>query len=693
MPNAAFVCIAPFPTTSLPSSSRCRLSRLLLRPPPSFPQPLRHVSFTACAESADRRAPSSPDDDTDIFVLEDSTTNSIPFNDYPFSIPSSRVPRHGLTLTDVALVLCVVCVVYGLVVTTSNLFSTTPYSSLSIQTSLSLLPSYAAQSLTRMTAAYLISLLFSISYAYLAYRFRFAASTLILLIDILQSIPLLSFLPGVVLALIAIFPGARIGVELAAVFLLVTSMAWNLLLGFYQVLLGLPSDLHDVASAFQLSPWKRFWTLELPAGATSLVWNSVLSVAGGWFFLISIESFQLGARDFKLPGLGSFLAAAAEAADYPAICAALAVIVAIIVAVDFAVWRPLMAWTAKFNHSATAAGTTEDRPKSIVLNALQKSSLVRAIHTTFIAPAWDDFVNLRYRNPLTGSLLFNSSPLSTTSSTSAITQQQQHPVHTLRRAVCAVTSNVPHALALALPFAAWPVLAVTAYAASTMVRTLSPQSWLLIGTSALATFARVLIALSLSLLWTIPAGVAIGRSPALARTVQPLVQVAASIPATALFPFVLLFLARLGGGLHAGSVALMMLGTMWYILFNVIAGAQAIPSELFDVDRVYTSDAGWKAKWTTWRSLILPGVFPYLVTGVVTAVGGAWNASIVSEYVIFHGQILKTNGLGALISSAAAAGDYPLLLASTVVMSLLVLLTNKLVWAPLYNLAETKYRI
>lgn len=678
-----------------------------------------------CQES-DQTQPLSPppDDDDDIFVLEDDHPGLA--NDDVKTV-WSQLPKSSTTtlkrtafFTDAIIFLSIIAIVYGLVVTTGSLFSSTPYSSLAIDTSLSVLPWYAAQSLTRMIAAYVVSLVFSLGYAYLAYRVQFAAKVLILVIDVLQSIPLLSFLPGVVLGLIAIFPGARIGVELAAVLLLVTSMAWNMLLGFYQSLTGIPRDLQDVSKSFKLSPWKRFWSLELPAGAITLVWNSIISVAGGWFFLISIESFELGNRDFKLPGLGSFLAVAAESADFKAIFAGLVVVIAIIVTIDFFLWRPLIAWSTKFTYGANSGN---ERPRSFVLNTLQRSTLIRGVHKSFISPAWDDFVNLRYRNPFTGRELFafdrnedfkpayieieksrNRISSQRSGSVSAATQAMAIPppsnsvsskslVGTLIKAITDVVQYIGPAILMGIPLGIrigiWPLLTYCAVQALQIVRIIPLESWMAIGTSAVATFGRVLAALTLSLLWTVPAGVAIGRNAKLSSIVQPIVQIAASVPATALFPFLLLFLARLGGGLEIGSIALMMLGTMWYILFNVIAGAQAIPAELFDVDEVYNK-SGWLQRWKT---LVMPGIFPYLITGIVTAVGGAWNASIVSEYVVFQGGILKTHGLGALISEAAATGNYAVLLAATVVMSLLVLLTNKFVWSPLYRLAETKYRM
>lgn len=636
---------------------------------------------------ADERVTDADDDIEETFVMEEGLDAAAAPLTSALATPARADGRTAAS--DAVLVAAIIALAYGLVGTTMRLFSTAPVASLAIGTSLNVLPWYAAQSLTRMAAGYIISLIFALSYAYVAYRVDVLAQLMLLVIDVLQSVPLLSFLPGVVLGLIAIFPGQRIGVELAAVLLLFTSMAWNMLLGFYQSLRGIPRDLVEVAHAFRMSKWKRFWTLELPAGAIGLVWNSVISVAGGWFFLISIESFELGNKDFRLPGLGSFLAAAANMGDYKAILAGLAVVIAVIVIVDFLLWQPLIAWSSKY----TFGGRSEEaRAKSPVLLFLQRSVLVRAVHARILGPLWESFVNLGEggvdtRRAASGlheardgmgkmgwKMLMNSSLIKLVKRIAENKQRAE------------ILRYLSQALIAALAFG---LVCVSAQHSVQMMKTIPFSTWISLGTASVLTFGRVFIALALSLLWTIPAGVAIGRNRDLSAKLQPVVQIAASVPATALFPFVLLFLAKLGGGLQIGSVALMMLGTMWYVLFNVIAGAQAIPAELFDVDSMYNK----KGHWWRWRTLVLPGIFPYLITGIVTAVGGAWNASIVSEYVVFRGGVLKTHGLGSLISEAAASGNYPLLLAGTVAMSALVLLTNRLVWEPLYRLAENKYRI
>ncbi|KAJ8906967.1 hypothetical protein NDN08_003450 [Rhodosorus marinus] len=618
-------------------------------------------------ESSPKKGHDPEDEEIFVFEQEEENLDSLIVLEAPkvFRPPGSfRADLvTELSVSDLVLLCSLVAVVYGLATASVSVMSG-PYVAAVVSTDISKLPWYTLLSTTRIFLGYLVSLVFAIVYAYCAYRIPFAAKALVLIIDILQSIPLLSFLPGVVLGLMALFPGQRAGVELAAMLLLFTSMAWNMVLGFYQSLCTIPRELLEASQVFGLSSWKRFWTLELPAGAMGLVWNSIVSVAGGWFFLISIESFELGNQDFRLPGIGAFLASAAEHANYAAISWGLLSLVAVIVVADFVVWRPLVAWSSKFSYgSGTAA---QMAPKSSVLNFLQRSQVTRALHDKLLSQMWLGFVELfpssrktRYITPSTSEKRVQSAAL-------------------IRSAVFAL---------LSVSFAA--TIGYAGYKAVGVLSVLPLRVWLGLGVDALYTLGRVLVALVLSILWTVPLGVAVGRDPALASRLQPLVQIFASVPATALFPFVLLALVRLGNGLQIGSIVLMMLGMMWYILFNVIAGAQAIPPELFEVDSIYGKESVVKR----WKTLILPGIFPYLITGIVTAVGGAWNASIVSEYVIFQGNTISTRGLGSAISVAASTGDYSVLLAGTLVMCGLVLLTNRFVWGPLYKLANTKYRL
>jgi NitT/TauT family transport system permease protein len=573
----------------------------------------------------------------------------------PLTPANKTLERSAWTWQDGLLILAIFCLILVIVQTASK-FSSDYNPNYTIETTLNVLPEYTAQTLLRMAAAYFLSLLFTLVYAYSAYRFPLAAKILIPLLDILQSIPVLSFLPGVVLALVTLFPGQRIGVELASIILIFTGMTWNMTFSFYQSLSAIPQELKEAAQVYRLNAWQRFWTLELPAGAIGLVWNSVMSVAGGWFFLIAIESFTLGDQNFNLPGLGSYLGKAANEGNFGAIGWGLAVLIGVIIALDFLIWQPLIAWVEKFKYQSVEATNV---PQSNVLDFLRRSATLRVLKSR-ISPIRGSFDRGLARAFAPANLPTNSRKKS--------------------RIGKWINWIFVSGFALIVLWGTWEAVL--------LLRLLSLFDWQKVMGGAFFTALRVICALFLSLLWTVPLGVAIGRNPRLAQILQPLVQIAASVPATALFPVLLLGLIQTGGGLEIGSVALMMLGTMWYLLFNVIAGAQSIPSELFEAAQVYKLSLVQR-----WKTLILPGIFPYLITGIITAVGGAWNASIVSEYVQFKGEIITTSGLGETISQATASGNFPLLLAATSVMSLLVVLTNRVVWRPLYRLAEEKYQL
>ena len=572
-------------------------------------------------------------------------------------IPENKVQdSRGWQWQDVLMIL-VIFAFAMLVFHTAAKFNTAYDPKLVISTSVKVLPSYTLQTLLRMTLAYFLALIFSLIYAYTAYHSKAAASILIPLLDILQSIPVLSFLPGVVLALIATFPNQRIGVEIASIILIFTGMAWNMVFSFYQSLNGIPGELIEASKVYRLNAWQRFFSLELPSGVIGLVWNSVMSWAGGWFFLMAIESFSLGNKNFHLPGLGSYLSVAAQNGNFRAIIFGVLDLILVILLTDIFVWRPLIAWAEKFKFQTVEA---EEVPESEVLNFIQKSPTLIALGMQ---------IN-KLTNILDQAIAHKFQPVATSPKKS-------------------INNNVVNRFINWLFFSgAYAIVIWGTWEGVMMLSKVNPANWREVFWGALLTALRVFISLILSLLWTVPVGVAIGRNQKLAKFLQPIVQVVASVPATALFPILLLGLIQFGGGLKIGSIALMMLGTMWYILFNVIAGAQAIPSELLEAATVYKLSLVDR-----WKTLILPGIFPYLMTGIITAVGGAWNASIVSEYVQFHGKTLKTTGLGATISSATSKGDYSLLLAATLVMSVLVVLTNRTIWRPLYRLAFEKYRL
>jgi NitT/TauT family transport system permease protein len=514
------------------------------------------------------------------------------------------------------------------------------------------LPVYAFYSLVRMAVAYLLSLVFAVGYGYIAANNRRAEMVMIAVLDILQSIPVLSFLPGVMLSMVALFPTRQLGVELGSIVLIFTGQVWNMAFSFYSSLKSIPRELREAAAINRFSAMQRFVELELPSGTIGLVWNSIVSVAGGWFFLMVCEMFELRHHDFRLPGLGSYLQTAASTGDTAAIVWGLTAMVTVIVLIDQLIWRPAIAWSEKFKVEQVESSAEVTSP---ILHLLRNSDVSRWLQKRAFEPVWERL-------------------------TTSPSRETPAPVVRARHRGRVAAGAVLLALAIAVPY-----LLVKA---ALLLKGLQSAELAVTLEAAGASFGRVAAALVIASLWAIPAGVAIGSNPRLAKIAQPLAQIAASVPATALFPVVLLGLVRLGGGLGVGSIVLMLLGTQWYILFNVIAGAMAIPTELREAASVFRF-----TRWQRWRTLILPGIFPYLVTGLVTASGGAWNATILAEYFHFQGKTMTTLGLGAQISSATDSGNSELLLLSTVVMATLVVCVNRLVWRPLYRLAGSRYRL
>ena len=514
------------------------------------------------------------------------------------------------------------------------------------------LPWYAALSVARMAAAYALSLAFSLAYGYYAAHNRTAEKVMMPLLDVLQSVPILSFLPVVLLSLSVLLPTA-VAAELAAIVLIFTSQAWNITFSFYQSVKTVPGELREAAAAFRFGPWFRFKYLELPFAGIGLAWNSIMSWAGGWFFLMAAEMFTVGRRDFRLPGLGSYLQTAAASGDLRAILLGVGTLVAVIVALDQLVWRPLLA-TAERLKLQTVEGGHETQ--SWFHDLLTRAWLVQQIEDRLWLPLMER-LDRRWQQSGAGAV-----------------------------AKTAATSRRWVGLTVALSAAV--VLLYLAARAVEMLATLPLAAWFDILLGLGATLLRVSAALAIAAAWTIPVGVAIGVRPRLAAVLQPLAQIAASVPATALFPVLLLVLLRLPGGLDLSAVLLMLLGTQWYLLFNVIAGANAIPQDLRDTTALLRLPSKER-----WKTLLLPALFPFAITGAITAVGGAWNASIVAEYVQFAGHTYSTVGIGATIAQASASGDFARLLAATLAMVLVVVLINRLFWLPLYRLAEARYRM
>ena len=574
---------------------------------------------------------------------------------YPFA-RSLVTARTWPFFIDVGVALCALAVFFA-VVSTGVYWLGKPIPVVPISNSIGALPLYAFYSIVRMSIAYVLSLAFAITYGYIAAYNPRIEPWMVAVLDILQSIPVLSFLPPVVLAMVALVPGHQLGIEMGVILLIFTGQVWNLAFSFYSSLKTIPREMIEASRIYRYSAWQRFWQLELPFAAIGLVWNSIVSVAGGWFALIFCETFTMGERNFQLPGLGSFIQTATNSGDVRALLSGIAAVILIVVATDQLVWRPLIAWSDKFKFEQVESS---ERVKSPILELLRKSTL------------------------------FSSIP-------GRIAHRIEEPIYRrlARSRECRVVRPLDAGPSNTSSAGFWALAAAGAiavcWAAAQAIFMLSTITWpdlRLLLEGAAATFLRVNASLLISAAWTIPVGVAIGFNPKFARVVQPFAQIMASVPATAFFPVLLIGLVRIGGGLGIGSIALMLLGTQWYILFNVIAGAMSIPSDLREVASLYRF-----TRWQRWTRLILPGIFPYLITGMVTASGGAWNASVMAEYSHVKDRTLETIGLGAQIDAATDSGRFPMLLLATILISLMVVTMNRLVWRRLYRLAETRYKL
>jgi NitT/TauT family transport system permease protein len=427
-----------------------------------------------------------------------------------------------------------------------------------------------------------------------------------------------------------------------------TGQVWNMTFSFYHSLRAIPPELMEAASIYRFGWWRRFTRIELPYSTVGLVWNGMMSMAGGWFFLTINEAFRLGDRDFRLPGVGAYMSVAIDSGNGKAQFAAVVAMIVMIVVVDQLFWRPLVAWSEKFKFEDVGGG---EPASSWVLDLLRRSELFRGFGR------W-----------LAG--LFKRAPKPAMRASAPASARKTSPGFFVVAGVLGIAC-------------VWGTLRLVE-----LLSHLHASAWRDIATASGLTLVRTSAAVVLGSIWTIPAGIYIGTHPKASRLLQPIVQIAASFPAPMLFPVVLAGLAALRVSLGFGSIALMVLGTQWYILFNVIAGAMSIPHDLVEAAQIFRYGRPQR-----WRLLMLPGVFPTLVTGWVTAAGGAWNASIVAEYVHEGSHVLKTHGLGALISTAAEQGDLPLLAAGVLAMAGLVVLVNRLFWKQLYTLAERKYSL
>jgi NitT/TauT family transport system permease protein len=514
------------------------------------------------------------------------------------------------------------------------------------------LPYYAGRSTLRMFIALFFSTIFTFAYGYVAANSARAEKVLIPLLDILQSVPVLGFLSITVTGFIALFPGSLLGLEAASIFAIFTSQVWNMTFSFYQSLRTIPKELDEATRLYKLSRWQRFTKLELPSAAVGLLWNAMMSFGGGWFFVAESEAISVLNQEYTLPGIGSYVATAIAQENLSALVWAVATIAVVIISVDQLFWRPLVAWSDKFRLEQSASS---EAPESWVYDLLTKARIPRLVGN-FLAPVTDRI----------DQYLSNLSRL-LPPSTGENDPKNDRWFNFMLLIIAGIL------VAWALQF----IITTVGFAEVGKV----------FGLGCL-TMLRILILLVFAtLVWT-PMGVAIGFEPKLAKLLQPIVQFLAAFPANFIFPFATLLFIRSGVSINWGSILLMSLGAQWYILFNSIAGAQSISTDLREMAAVI----GLKG-WKKWQKLIIPGIFSAWVTGGITACGGAWNASIVSEVVYWGTNKLKADGLGAYISEATTIGDWARITLGIATMSLFVVGINRIFWRRLYHLAETKYHL
>ncbi len=511
------------------------------------------------------------------------------------------------------------------------------------------LPVYAARTTLRMFAALAASLLFTFTYGTAAAKSRRAALVLVPVLDVLQSVPILGFLTFTVVFFMSLFPGQVLGLELAAIFAIFTSQAWNMAFSMYQSLKTVPADLSECAVSFRLTGWQRFWRLEVPFAAPGLIWNTMMSMSGGWFFVVASEAVTVGDNSWKLPGIGSYVALALEQRDIVAVFWAILAMLLVILAYDQLLFRPLVAWSAKFRFETTAGATASD---PWMLRLMRRTRLLKIIGGGIGDVA----------------VLIGGMRLSFRARAATARKEPS-------RAVDLAWGGLLLAL---VALAVWRV----ATFASQVLAWPDVAEAVLLGAF---TLVRVVILMILATLVWVPIGVWLGLRPVWARRAQPVAQFMAAFPANLLFPPFVLFIVHFNLSPDIWLTPLMVLGTQWYILFNVVAGAAAFPGDLKEVSSNFRIGG-----WLWWRKVIIPGIFPYYITGAITASGGSWNAAIVSEVASWGDTKLRAHGLGAYIAEATDKGDMARVVLGVVVMSLFVVLFNRLLWRPLYGYAQRR---
>ncbi|MBO7883270.1 ABC transporter permease [Burkholderia pseudomallei] len=520
------------------------------------------------------------------------------------------------------------------------------------------LPEYALRTTLRMLAAMVAALAFTLVYGTLAAKSRRAGMVLVPILDILQSVPVLGYISFTVTFFLALIPSRVLGAELAAIFAIFTSQAWNMTFSFYQSLRTVPRDLDEVSRGFHLTAWQRFWKLEVPFSMPGLIWNMMMSMSGGWFFVVASEAITVGNHTITLPGIGAYLAQAIVEKNLGAVGWVILAMTVVILAYDQLLFRPLVAWADKFRMETTSSGNA---PESWLLDLVRRT---RLIHQLLVPAGWffARLARIPLRVPSLDAVRFSMPRVEKKASRAA----------DIAWAIAVIVGTV---------YVVWRVFAYV----STGVTLAEVGHVFVLG---LITLLRVALLIAIASLVWVPIGVWIGLRPAIAEKVQPLAQFLAAFPANLLFPVFVIVIARFRLNADIWLSPLIVLGTQWYILFNVIAGATAYPNDYREAATNFRI-RGWQ--W--WRQAILPGIFPYYVTGAITASGGAWNASIVSEFVQWGDTKIEAHGLGAYIAQTTAAGDYPKIILGVAVMSLFVTLFNRLLWRPLYAYAEAKLRL
>lgn len=519
----------------------------------------------------------------------------------------------------------------------------------------SYLPTYALQSVLRMFVAMLFSLLFTFTVGTWAAKSKRAERLLIPLIDILQSVPVIGYLSITIAGFIALFPNSLLGPECACLFAIFTAQVWNMVLSFYQSLKSLPADLKEAAKMFHLSSWQRFWRIEVPFSVPGLLWNAMISMSASWFFVVAAEAISVSHQTISLPGIGSYIAVAIKQSNLQAVVYAILAMFIVILIYDQLLFRPLVQWAEKFHSDSTPR---EKAAKSLFISLLQRTQLLRYLGDGFSRFS-EAFINFP---------LFN--------------RPASHKYNERKRHLRQYFNVIGNFITIAIIGGGLFLLGRFIFHSVPFTET---AYVMLLG---VYTSTRVIILIIIASFIWIPIGVWVGFRPRVAAIVQPIAQFLASFPANLLFPLFVILIVKYQLNVNIWTTPLMILGTQWYILFNVIAGANAIPKDLVQVTKNFNVTG-----WLRWKRFILPGIFPYFITGAITAAGGAWNASIVAEVVSWGNTTLEANGLGAYISKYTTAGDFPRVALGIAIMCLFVLLLNHVVWRPLYVIATSRFQI